>query len=265
SSFVAFLSFVNQLLERGLEPDYHQLVQWLTTYQEQLPLHEVRALYKHAQNYCIRQINEGQKRYETALFQLYQDQLQSGVMLENGSLLHTDFKNIVTVGLRQGEIAWVDHFMERFYPLVATPHRENVYNLSRVSLLAAQGQLSAAVRLLQKVRFTDVYYQLSAKHLLLRCYYESGDWEMIPFSIASFQAFLQRNREISSQNRRNHLNFLKLFRRLFRLSERQHLFSEADWKKRSTQLQKKLIQASQTSHLGWLKDQLTTLLTERPI
>ncbi|MEL6650980.1 MAG: hypothetical protein AAFQ87_09285, partial [Bacteroidota bacterium] len=231
---------VNQLLESGKENDFKRLVQWLTDQQQQLPSHEVRALYKHAQNYCIRQINEGRKRFEAALFQLYQDQLTSGVMLENGFLLHTDFKNIVTVGLRQGEIEWVSHFMERFHNQVAAPHQDNVYNVCRVSLSVANGQISEAIRMLQQVKFSDVYYQLTAKHLLLSCYYQAKDWEMIPFTIASFQAFLQRNQEISSQNRLNHLNFLKLFRRLFRLSERQHFLNEADWKKRSLQLQQKL-------------------------
>ncbi len=250
---------VYQLMENDEQEYYEDLILWLQAHQSQLPWHESRALYKHGQNYCIRRINKGDITFEKELLDLYKRQLLSGLMLENGNLVHTDFKNIVTVGLRQQELAWVEDFMEQYKERVILKFRANVYNFCRASLLEAKGQVSQAIRLLQQVEFTDVYYQLSAKHLLLRCYYEVEDWETLHFYSLSFKAFLQRNQGISPQNRRNHLNFIRHFLPLLRLRERQGLISDHKWQQRLDAYQSRLEQASQTAHLGWLKSSFGAL------
>ncbi|MEM6347909.1 MAG: hypothetical protein AAF927_28725 [Bacteroidota bacterium] len=250
---------VHQLMQDEQKKDYYQLIYWLSSQQDQLPWHESRALYKHGQNYCIRRINKGDISFEKELLSLYQSQLSSGVMLENGHLVHTDFKNIVTVGLRQKEIAWVEGFMEQYKERVIPQFRINVYNFCKASLLEAKGQISAAIRLLQQVEFSDIYYQLSAKHLLLRCYYKVEDWETLHFYSLSFKAFLQRNQEISQQNRRNHLNFIRHFLPLLRLREREGLIPVQKWQARLQAYQDRLAQASHTAHLGWLLEAIQDL------
>ncbi|MEL7529739.1 MAG: hypothetical protein AAFN10_00445 [Bacteroidota bacterium] len=250
---------VYQLMEHDQKEDYLELIHWLNAHQEDLPWHESRALYKHGQNYCIRCINKGDITFEKELLSLYQSQLLSGLMLENGHLVHTDYKNIVTVGLRQKELAWVEGFMEQYKERVIPKFRANVYNFCRASFLEAKGKISEAIRLLQQVAFSDVYYQLSAKHLLLRCYYEVEDWETLHFYSLSFKAFLQRNQEISQQNRRNHLNFIRHFLPLLRLRERAALIPDQKFQLRLKAYQNRLEQATQTAHLGWLKTALEAL------
>lgn len=253
---------VYQLMEQDRESDFHQLILWLNQYQNHLPWHESRALYKHGQNYCIRRINAGDIAFEKELFHLYQNQLLSGIMLENGHLIHTDYKNIVTVAIRQNELEWVAGFIEQYRDRVIPQFRANVYNFCRASYLEAVGETSAAIRLLQQVEFTDVYYQLSAKHLLLRAYYKVEDWETLHFFVLSFRSFLQRNQEISQQNRRNHLNFLKLFLPLLRLCEREKLLAPTQWQASLSKYQSRLDHATQTAHLGWLQNSLTDFLVK---
>lgn len=250
---------VLRLIQDGEESSYLALKEWLNSHQEILPQIEMRSLYKHAQNYCIRQINKGKSRFEKELLRLYKEQLQSGLILDNGNMAHTDFKNIVTVALREQDHEWVQDFLTENKERVVERYRDNVFNFCTVSYLQAIGDTQQAIRLLNEVAFTDVYYQLSAKHLLLRCYYEQEDWDALAFLVNSFQHFLKRNKDLSAQNRTNHLNFLKFFRKLLALQERKGIISSEKWSERTQRLGGALEQAKQTAHLGWLREEVGRL------
>ncbi|GAB4413318.1 MAG: hypothetical protein OHK0039_20140 [Bacteroidia bacterium] len=217
---------------------------------------EVRDMYKHAQNYCIRRINAGRYTYLQALFSLYLRQLETGVIYQEGLLAHTDFKNIVTAGLRLGQHAWVAGFMETQRERVPLPHRDNVYAFSLASCYFEQGEAQKAIRLLQSVGFTDVYYALSARHLLLKIFYEQMDVEGGLYQAASLATFVRRQQELAPRQRQQHLGFLRLYKKLLRLRERYHLAPDPA---AAQQLLDKLHRSAQIANLDWLKEKTEAL------
>ena len=238
---------------------FYKLVELLQQNYELFQADEARGMFKHAQNYCIRQINGGKTTFYKDLLQLYQYQLEKGIIFENGQLAHTDFKNVVTGGLRLNEFEWVKHFLETYKDKIDNRYRDNVYNLSLASYYLETGQASAAISLLKKVIFTDVFYDISARHLLLKIYFEKKEVESARYHIEAFRNFLKRNKSISNQTRAMHDNSLKFAYQLLRLNEKKLLMKKAQWMNEIEKLEYALENTSPMANKVWLYAEIQQL------
>ena len=246
-------------LSQGTDEQYQDLVQMLEKLFGYFQPDEARGMYKHAQNFCIRKINEGVSPYLKELFQLYRRQLENELIYDRGILAHTDYKNMVTVGLRLKEYDWVEAFIYNYKDRVQSGFRENVFNFSLASYFFETGQTQQAIRVLLEVEFTDVYYQISSRQLLLKIFYETEEWESALYQVDSFGGFLRRNKEISAKNRTQHTNFLRWYKHLLRLKERKLLLEESVFKQRWGKLKGRIFQSTHTSNLEWLKEKVLKL------
>lgn len=220
---------------------------------------EARGMYRHAQNYCIRRVNVGKFIYLEELFDLYEQQLLSGLILIHDELDHSDFKNIVTVGLRLKRYDWVGDFMENYRSRVQPVYRDNVYHFCQADMLYEQKEFGEAIRLLQTVTFTDVFYQLSARMLLIKLYYEMQENEGLFYALDAFERFLHRNKSLAGERREGHRNFITSSRRLARLRERKPLLTPADFQKRRSAFVVRMEETGKISNLVWLEEKLGSL------
>ncbi|MEL6653513.1 MAG: hypothetical protein AAFQ87_22175, partial [Bacteroidota bacterium] len=247
------------LQTEATDEDYQNLLLGLRRHRSQLSVAVARTMYKYAQNFCIRQINRGQERYQQALFDLFQELLREEVILKEGELAHTDFKNIVTVGLRVKALDWVAGFIDRYHQQVALPFRDNVYAYCQAALSLEQGQAQAAIRLLQQISHTDVHYQISARQLLLKIYYHREDYEATLYTISAFRHFVQRNKELPPTRKTYHLQFLKLSKALCLLRERMFALRREEAEARLQKFREKLDAAGELANRSWLEDECQKL------
>ena len=70
--------------------------------------------------------------------------------------------------------------------------------------------------MISKTEFTDLYYQLDSRSILLKCYYETGDTDGLLYFIPSFKMFLKRNKLISEYQRTIYSNLVKFTNMLVR-------------------------------------------------
>ncbi len=235
---------------------FTQMEQTLAEVSPLLPASEARAAYKFAQNFCIRRINRGEEAYQQRLFGLYQKLLDSGIILQQGILAHSDFKNIVTLALRLKEISWTEGFIASYGPLVNSAHRTNALGYAEALFLSESGQKRQAIRKLNEVSFSDVFYDLSARHLLARIYWEEGEEDALRYHLNAFQLFLRRAKEISPAKKQDHLNFVRLLKAMLDWQERSILWSA---KRRDEQLEKLRARVAGTKALSyreWLMGEL---------
>ena len=188
---------IYQSLKHPNEDTYAEMEQSLGEVAPLLIPSEARAAYKYAQNFCIRRINRGEQDWQHRLLRLYQKLLSSEIMLEQGVLAHSDFKNIVTLALRLGEFEWTKSFMDTYGRAIDKAHRSNALGYAEALFWAETGQRRKAIRKLNEVRFSDVFYDLSARHLLARTYWEAGEEEALRYHLNAFQLFVSRSKEIS--------------------------------------------------------------------
>lgn len=77
------------------------------------------------------------------------------------------FRNIVTVGLRLGEMAWTEAFIHEYQRFLPEAQRENIvsFNLSQVYFY--KRDYDKVIETLRHVEYEDVITNLNAKTLLL--------------------------------------------------------------------------------------------------
>ena len=205
------------LLESDDETHYQALRNSLRRHKEEFALEELGQMYAFALNYCIKKLNSGQTAYLRELFTLYQELMEGKIIYEGGYLPPQHFKNIVTVGIRLEEFSWAESFIEQYCQDIPEIEKENARIYNQASLAYARRDYSRSLQLLQRVEFTDVYYQLDSKSILLKSYFELGDFEPLISLIDSFKLYLRRNKTISEYQRTVYLNLVKYVRKLVRI------------------------------------------------
>lgn len=170
---------------------------------------ELSDLYQYLLNYCIRRINAGRLVFQNELLAVYQKALKHGALFSNGNISQWDFKNVVTIALRTGNLDYAREFIhghKQFLPLL---QRTNALAYNLANLHFYERNFRAAISQLQKVDLDDVFYRLDARSILLKSYYELDDSDALFYHATAFRSFLNRNRTISDQQGKLYLNLIK--------------------------------------------------------
>jgi hypothetical protein len=157
---------------------------------------ERRDLYVLATNYCIKRLNNGEKPYGKEALELYRARLDNNVLLENGILPAYSYKNILMLALKSEEFEWAEHFLYDFKQYLPEKERENIFNYNLAIFYFRTGKYPDAMMLLQKVNLNDVLYNLDARRLLARIYYETHEDNALHSLIESSKVYLHRQKDI---------------------------------------------------------------------
>ncbi len=204
------------LTEPEGEAHYTRLMQLLDEKGMFFTQEEMGHMYSFALNYCIKKLNEGKSGYLQKLFLLYQRLLERKVIFSGPYIMQQHFKNIVTTAIRLEEFDWIEEFLAGHGKYLPPDARENAINYNWAALHFAKRHYSKALRLLQEVEFTDVYYHVDSKALLLKSYYELREWEPLLSLTEAFSNYLRRNRMLSDYQKKVYWNFVKYAKKLVR-------------------------------------------------
>ena len=221
---------------------------------------ELKSLYNYLQNYCIGQINLGKTQFLKEVFKLYQSQIAQDLLIEDGYLSEWHYKNIVTTGIRLGEMDWVGHFVETYKEKLHPESRENAYMFNLASYFYATQQLGKVLDVLQKVEYNDLRYNLGAKALLLRTYYDLEEYEPL-FSLAeSFKQYLLRNKLMSDSRRVGYANLFRLTRRTAQVKANVGFVSMEKTQKELKKLEKDIKESKAIFNKSWLEEKIKELI-----
>ena len=171
------------------------------------------------QNFCIKRINLGEERFLEELFDLYRISLSNELIIENGKISLSVFKNIATVGIRLGKINWVKEFTNSYTPMLEKKHQESAYGYNIARVFFYEKNYKQSIKFLTSIDFTDVYFELGCRLLLIKIYYELNDFEAIESHIKTLVSFVQRNKSISPYHKEIHKNFALVTKKLFEAKE----------------------------------------------
>ncbi|MBL7776643.1 MAG: hypothetical protein JNK89_11615 [Saprospiraceae bacterium] len=177
------------------------------------PPAEARDLFMTAINFAIRRHNRGERHYTREAFDLYREALDTGVLLENGQLPKYTFINILNLAQLLGEHAWSREFLEQGRGMLPMADRDNTYRYGLAGYHFRRSEYEPVLALLRAVEFSDVFIQLDARKMLLRSYFELGEWPALASLLESFQAFLRRQKALG-YHRDSYLNLIKFTKKL---------------------------------------------------
>ncbi len=242
---------VQTLIEPENEQHFQTLKKQMWMHAKLFPVYTNKEFYAFALNYCIRKINAGQVRYQQEIFALYKEALKTDLLLENGVLSPWDFKNIVTIGLRNKEFLWTENFITTYKTKISKAERSNAYTFNMARYYFAVKKHDKVLSLLQNVEYDDVFYLLDSKTTLLKTYYELDEQNALYSLKESFRILLRRKKIISEQSRINYLNFLRLTMKLFRV--------DVSNKTKMAKLREEINSAANVADLGWIKEKWAEL------
>ncbi len=216
----------------------------------EFPANEMRSLYILAINYGIRHINTNMDFVRETL-NLYQAALEYGLLLVNGKISRFAFKNIVAIALHLQEYEWTKQFIENYKEYLPSEFRDTYINFSLSKLYFEQQDYNEAMQHLQRVEYEDIFLNLSAKIMLVKIYYELGEYDVLDSFLASFRVFLNRKKKKLSYHYENYKNIILAVYKLVHVNP----FSKSDIAK----LREKITSLPVLTERDWLLRQLDML------
>ena len=177
--------------------------------------------------------------------------IERKVVIKNDQLSQFDFKNIVTVALRVEEFEWTEDFITSYQSFLPNEHTDNAIAYNRARLYFSQKNYKKSRRELLSVEFTDIFYSLDSRSLLLKTYYEMEDFESAADLIKAFKIYLKRDKKISEYQNATYTGFLTIANKLIRYKQ--------GYKENKDNIAKLLEESAQIADSSWLKSQLNLL------
>lgn len=200
------------------EPDnerhFTSLLEHLDQLTPDIAPENIREFYQMAQNYCALKINQGRTDYYLVYFNLQKKITELRLLLEDGILPETLFKNMITIGLSVGEFEWTEKFINEYYPYLPVSIRENARTFNLANLYFHQKKYGQVIELLRNVEYSDLVYALGSKLILLKTYCESNEQMALDSLTDSFRVYVRRNRDMSKGLKKEYLNFLNFLSRV---------------------------------------------------
>lgn len=206
-----------RLITNTHQENFYHFYQCLERCHGLLPENEQRDLYLAANNFCIRQLNKGQKEFEKIALDIYKRILDQNLFKEGMSYL--TFSNIVALALKTGDLDWAELFIRTHSAELTDEDRESSMALNLARLAYSRQDYSTALVLLQKADFRNLLNHLVAKSLLIKVYYEAGEYATLDYQLTAMKVFLYRHKVIGWHKQA----FLNLLRYTTLLLKRPHL------------------------------------------
>lgn len=192
------------------------LLQLLKDYRDIFSKDELFDMYVYAKNFCIRRINNGATEYIRELFDLYKIILDNRIIFRDNYMSQWDYKNIVYLGLRLEEYSWVKNFIVKYNEELDPKTRKNAMSYNMAYYHFFLNNYDETLTLLRSVEFSDVYYHLDSKSLLMKTYYELEETEPFFSLIDAFKVYIKRNKQIPHSQKNNYNNLIKLISKLYK-------------------------------------------------
>ena len=243
---------------RSNEPkDYFLLKDKIEKQSNLFPKSELQNIYNYLQNFCIRQINQGETEFHKELFEIYRSQLEKALIFDKeGNLLEWHYKNIVTVGLRSKNYDWVRAFIEDYKKYLLTEVVENAYSFNLANYFFAVENYQEVLPLLIQVEYSDMRYKLDVRSLLLRTYYHLEETEPFYALCDSFNQLLIRAKALTDFQRKGYHNMIRMSRKIFAWRSAKRFVAKPDWERERGKLTVELEGVKPVFNATWLKGEL---------
>jgi len=206
------------LAKEDASENFEVLKKLIRDHHDLLPDFEKKNIYLYTINYCMRQIEHNINRiyYANESLDLYLKGIKEEFLFSNGYLSPWTFKNVVKMGFNLKKYDWTEQFIQDYYTKLAPEFQEDALHYNLADLFYRKKNYQESQYHLQLVEYSDIFYGIDSKAMLLKIYYENEEIESLFSLIASFSIYLRRNKKISTNFRDTYLNFTMLLQQVVR-------------------------------------------------
>ncbi len=204
-------------LTSGEERFFEDFKELIVQYGEIFQQDEIRDLYLHGVNYCIKQLNVGKVRFAKEGIELYKVGLEKEFFYVDGMLSRFTYRNISAIGLIMKDFDWVENFIFTYKDKLESKYRESSFNFNLAQLEYSRKNYDKALILLQQYEYKDLLMNLVAKTVQLRVYYELNELKLLDSHLDSMKIFLRR-KNILGYHRDHYLKVIHYTRKLLSIN-----------------------------------------------
>ncbi|MEO0734623.1 MAG: hypothetical protein AAFZ52_17440, partial [Bacteroidota bacterium] len=135
---------------------------------------------------------------------------------EDEKITRNTYWNVVAIALKLKEYDWTESFIDGYTYQLEEDLRENTQRFALANLNYARQKLGPAMRLLVTVDFKHPVYNLSAKTLLAKIYYELKEFDALDSQLDATLAYIRR-KKLAEVQRNNYSNITRTMRQLSRI------------------------------------------------
>lgn len=156
----------------------------------------LRMLFTFLENATLKLFKERKELYKE-LFELYNFQMERGVLLNDQVFIPGVIKNYLTVSLNLNKLKEARSFLEKIKPKVIKIH-PNDFRFCEAMLLFAEKKYEETLDALNEVNFSNIVMKLNERTMRLKVYYHLGYFDLLYDNLNSFRVFLTNNKNIIS-------------------------------------------------------------------
>ena len=187
----AYFKAFSFLQDRNDTQAYTELKDLLRRHRDDLSVGDLKALKAFCRNFSVYQFNKGNQEYLQETFQLYREDLREGFLYYEGGLMPSTIRNMVSIGLKRGEYDWVLQLLEDHKDrIVGTKFPKDVYYFNLANCYFELKDYGNSLKYLAD-HYDDLYYQIAAKRLEIKVYYEE-DSDLLEPKLDAFKVFIYR-------------------------------------------------------------------------
>ncbi|MEX0811854.1 MAG: hypothetical protein WD048_06535 [Chitinophagales bacterium] len=162
----------------------------------------------------------------------------------------------MTIACRLNEFEWTESFIHRYKNKLDEKIREDVFQYNLAAFYYEKNDFEKALQLLHTVQFTDTYFALGARSMLMKIYFEMEEDDALDAHFHAFKIYLLRNKVISAYQRKVHLNFIRFTKRCYQLRNLSYTDRKTQIQQKTRKLLKQIQKTKNITNRDWLVKQL---------
>jgi len=234
----------------GASEDYVELKEISEKVIDNFPSEEQREIIDTLLSFVIKDVNKGDQDALLEMVNLYEWGVDSEIILDQGFLSPTTFRNYVVGGLRLGLFEKVENFIKRNAILLEESVRENAINFNLSRLAFYRKDFNQVLVYLNKVNYDDIWYSVNSRTYLLAVYYEMKEYDVLESQIQSFTNFLRRDKSLDSNKTALYMNFISFVNKIFKVHGKASV----------EELRKEINEEKLVANKSWLLEKIDELL-----
>lgn len=211
-----YYSAYKMLLSPKLTTYFNQFKSDINELKHFFPDSELQGVYRFAINQCIRRLNRGNMEYGNIALDLYEEALNNKYLLVDGYLSRFTFRNIVAIAVRIGEYDRADIFNTEYHSSLRKEERHSALNFNQALIAYYRRDFDVALISLQEVDFKDHLFNLAAKVIQMKIYFESEEIDLLESHLDAMQMYILRKKLIGYY-KTNYKNIIKMTRKLLKV------------------------------------------------
>ncbi len=222
-----------EMAKEQSEVAFLKLKSFLINVYEHEPIERLSVLL-YLLNFAISRIRKGNNSYSQECFELFQIGLDQSLFIASGYFPTETFINIINIGCHLQKYDWLKKFIKNWSPYLIPSEKDDTTHFSSARIYFEEKKFDQVIPLLQKIPYKNILFNLNARLLLIRTYYEQKESVnlMLDYSNALY-LYIYRNQTMGIALKASALNFVKVFRQLLNGKSKKLLFKELNNKKES--------------------------------